>query len=447
MAQPSQSDPAERLLNMTDNGAEATDTANGACPVAPAQSDERGPAQGANTPMRAAAPFGFYGFGNTGDEGTLQGFARLLEGSGRPFRVTMASQNPKHTRRVEPAFLYHQYHGHIGKFWPRVAAHMADAYVFAGGTPIQDGLGDWPLSAVAPMVEHGNRWGKSSVFVGIGVEGLTRESSRQIMRERIIPLTAFWSVRSERDRVRLLELGAHPDKVVTAADMAWLLPRADLSYGQKILGDALKDGKPLLGVNINAETALLARSPKFFDHLAAALDTLIEKHGLRVVFLFNETREEPTYDLAAAREVIKRMRHPQDTVVTPNTYLSPKEMMSLIGCCAATITTRYHFCLFSALQGVPFLALTRSDKVSDLCADLDWSHALMPEAIEPTAVAASASALIENHDVLAASFADPIEVMKGRAWKNLAALKFLSRQRTRRSGWIRRAWSNIVTTR
>ncbi len=432
---------------MTDKGVEAKGTARGACSDTPVRNTDRGPAQGADLPMRATAPFGFYGYGNTGDEGTLQGFARLLEGCGRPFRVTVAAQNPKHTRRVEPAFLYHQYHGRIGKFWPRVAAHMADAYVFAGGTPIQDGLGDWPLTIVAPMVEHGHRWGKSSVFVGVGVEGLARESSRQIMRERIIPLTAFWSVRSERDRGRLLELGAHPDKVLTAADMAWLLPRADLSYGKTVLGDALRDGRPLLGVNINAETALLERSPEFFDHLAAALDALIEQNGVRVVFLFNEVREEPTYDLAAARQVIQRMRHPDDAVVTPNTYLSPREMMSLIGCCAAVISTRYHFCLFSALQGVPFLALTRSDKVSDLCADLNWRHALTPEEIAPAAVAASTRDLLENRVSLGASFEAPIEVMKGRAWKNLAALKFLSKQRIRRSSWIRQAWSNIVTTR
>lgn len=397
--------------------------------------------------MRAAAPFGFYGSGNTGDEGTLQGFAKLLQGCGRPFRVTIASQNPKHTRRVEPAFLYHQYHGRIGHFWPRVAAHMADAYVFAGGTPIQDGLGDWPLSAVAPMVEHGHRWGKSSVFVAIGVEGLARESSRQIMRERIIPLAAYWSVRSERDRVRLLELGAHPDKVITAADMAWLLPKAELSFGRTVLADSLKDGRPLLGVNINAETALLERSPKFFDHLAAALDTLIEQRGLRVVFLFNEVREEPTFDLAAARQVIQRMRNPNDVVVTPNGYLSPAEMMSLIGCCAATITTRYHFCLFSALQGVPFLALTRSDKVSDLCADLSWRHALTPEEIEPTAVTMATGELLANREMLSTSFQTPIQAMKERAWKNLAALKFLSKQRIRRSSWIRQAWSHIVPTR
>jgi polysaccharide pyruvyl transferase WcaK-like protein len=46
--------------------------------------------------------------------------------------------------------------------------------------------------------------------------------------------------------------------------------------------------------------------------------------------------------------------------------------MSLIACCDATFSMRLHFCLFSALEGVPFVALKRSDKVADLCWDLGW---------------------------------------------------------------------------
>ena len=46
-------------------------------------------------------------------------------------------------------------------------------------------------------------------------------------------------------------------------------------------------------------------------------------------------------------------------------------MMSLIANCRLTLGMRYHFCLFSALQDVPFVALQRSDKVADLCWDLD----------------------------------------------------------------------------
>ena len=50
--------------------------------------------------MNLVAPFGFYGWGNIGDEATLQGFARLMAGSPPKPRVWVASQNPRHTARA-----------------------------------------------------------------------------------------------------------------------------------------------------------------------------------------------------------------------------------------------------------------------------------------------------------------------------------------------------------
>jgi polysaccharide pyruvyl transferase WcaK-like protein len=66
------------------------------------------------------------------------------------------------------------------------------------------------------------------------------------------------------------------------------------------------------------------------------------------------------------------MRHAAQTFIAPNEYLSPQEMQSLVANCHMTVSMRYHFCLFSALQSIPFIALQRSDKVTDLCSDLSW---------------------------------------------------------------------------
>src|SRR5512138_2301321 len=56
--------------------------------------------------MRLVAPFGFYGWGNIGDEATLQGFARLLARYDPRASAWVASRDPEHTARAEPAFHY-----------------------------------------------------------------------------------------------------------------------------------------------------------------------------------------------------------------------------------------------------------------------------------------------------------------------------------------------------
>ena len=98
----------------------------------------------------------------------------------------------------------------------------------------------------------------------------------------------------------LVALGVAPGRVTVAADVAWLLPQVGADFGEQTLRLHGLSGHPLVGVNVNAEHALVAREPKLFQKLAAVLDTLIEAHGARVVFLCNEVREGETYDKAAA---------------------------------------------------------------------------------------------------------------------------------------------------
>jgi polysaccharide pyruvyl transferase WcaK-like protein len=394
--------------------------------------------------MLVTAPFGFYGSGNIGDEATLQGFERLVAEHSGGLTVLVASQDPDHTARIAPSFRYYQYRGRITGTLPRMAAHLANSYVFPGGTPIAEALGDWPLSALAPMVEHAHRWGKTSVFVGIGLERITRPDLLEILRDRIIPHVRFWSVRSEKDRQRLLEYGASPENIIVAADMAWLLPAATPDFGKSFLEQPADDKAPLIGVNVNAEPAVLSRAPNLLTDIALALDSLVEIHGAHVVFLSNEIRDEPIFDLAAARKVLSAMRNHHAAILAPNKYLSPSEMMSVIDRCDMTISTRYHFCLFSALQNVPFVAIKRSDKVADLCADIAWPYSLSPEDISATSLRSIASSLISSRPQALEHLAARRSDMRQRSLKNLAALDIVANQKVRRSDTAKRIWSRFL---
>lgn len=387
------------------------------------------------------APFGFYGSGNIGDEASLKGFAELVRESGRKLSFAVASANPGHTAAVEPHFQYHKYKGGFVGIRSKLTAHRAQALVFPGGTPIMDGLGGWPLSELAPMIEYGHRWGKPAVFVGIGVERLARAESKAIVRERIAPHVVHWTVRSTKDQQRLIDLDVPASRVTVAADMAWLIPRADLEYGRQALRPHLEAGHPLIGVNINAETSVLERAPLLFETLATALDAMIEEHNARVIFLFNEIREGPTYDMAAADRVKSLMRRPDAAFAMPNDYLSPQQMMSIIDNCALTISTRYHFCLFSALQSTPFLALRRSDKVSDLCADLGWDYGAAVEAADVATLTDQARLLLKEPKPAPGRLEARVKEMKARSQANskgLDALRTAAAQ-VRRGDGLKRA--------
>jgi polysaccharide pyruvyl transferase WcaK-like protein len=376
--------------------------------------------------MNVLAPFGFYGWGNIGDESTLQGFAELVRQHSRRMRVWVASRNPAHTASVEPSFTYFQAGG--SGLRARWAARVARAHVIAGGTPIMDGLGDWPLSELVPLVQSSVKAKRPLACVGIGVETLHREPSRRLVTDELAPSVVHWSVRGERDRGRLIDLGVPPDRVTTAADMAWLLRPVDTEFGRRRIARLQRsaDRRPVVGVNINLERSMVRLQPRLTTIIAAALDRVIESYHAHVVFLCNEVREGDTFDKAAAQSTLAQMKMRDQAIMVPNDYFAPQQMLSLVGCCDVTVSSRYHFCLFSALQGVPFLALNRSDKVEDLCIDLNVAGALPLAGLDVVGMADRLGRLLDDRQAARAAMEVRVGQLRERARANLTTLDALT---------------------
>ena len=353
---------------------------------------------------RIIAPFGFYGWGNIGDESTLQGFAQLMRSRRGTPSVWIASRNPAHTGRVEPSFKYFSADWQPGvrtRLRRRWAQFAATATVFPGGTPIMDGLGTWPLDEVAPLVRTAREQNRPVVFVGSGTERLQRAESRAIVGNLLAPAVRHWTVRSEHDRERLASWGVPNDRVTVAADMAWLLPCQSDEFGRRTLRDLqLFPNDRLIGVNLNNEQVVLERDPKFFAKMATFLDRLIETSHAPVLLFCSEVREGPTFDKAAAEKVRTLMRRSDRAAILPNKYWTPQELLSLIACCQLVVSMRYHVCLFSAVQGVPFIAVQRSDKVRDLCSDIGWQYGVTLDTVDVAVLLDQAAEVEQQREVL-----------------------------------------------
>ena len=373
--------------------------------------------------MRVVAPFGFYGWGNIGDEATLNGFARLLTLTGVRAAVWIGSRNPAHTARAEPAFRYFDASRRDPRRW--WAKLRASLHAVVGGTPIQDILGDWPLRDLTPLVRAIDRWKVPFVFIGVGVEDLRRDESRRLVGAEIAPRVQQWSVRCDRDRQRLEQYGIAPEAIVVAADMAWLIEPVTTDFGRARLRRLGIDlDRPLIGVNLVNENSCFDRDPGMVETLAAALDELVERTDASVLFLANDVRDDASFDKAAAAKVLGRMRPTGRAALAPSDYLTPREMMSIVANCALTISMRYHFCMFSALQGVPFIAIERSAKVSDLCWDLDWRARVPLTGLEASAIVSHGTRSLSDGSAAdwRSHLSQSVARMKTRALLNVAPL-------------------------
>lgn len=377
--------------------------------------------------MNLLAPWGFYGSGNIGDEATLQGFARLVARAPQPIRVWVGSRNPRHTAQVEPSFRYF-YHP-VSPLTRRWVNFRTSGVVLAGGTPIMDCHGDWPLNEVVPLMEAAHQRGRPVVVVGSGTERLRREQSRRIMAERLAPIVRYWTVRSEPDEARLLEYGVAPERVRVAGDMAWLLAPVSPDWGKRQLNSwGVPEQSRLIGVNLIYDKPIRERHPKLYETVACFLDRLVEKQGASILFLANDVHEIDGFDKSAALHTQELMKHARQAFLAPNRYWSPQRMMSLIANCHATVSMRYHFCLFSALQGVPFVALKRSDKVADLCWDLQWPFGSLLKDLGAEGLLDSYEALESQRAKAVRELALRMPILRERASRNTVALEALHEQ-------------------
>jgi len=376
--------------------------------------------------MRLIAPFGFYGWGNIGDEATLQGFARLVARCDPSGTKWIGSRDPEHTAKAEPAFRYFKaQESGLRRWW---ANRRAQGAVFVGGTPIMDILGRWPLSEVVPLAIGQARRRTPVAFVGIGTERLHREESRRFITTELVPRVRHWSVRSPRDRDRLLACGVEDRRVTVAADLAWTLDASVDGDRQAPACLLPRAGELIVGVNVTNEQFVADRAPRIFEVLAQLLDRLVERFGARVVFFCNEIREEESFDKAASGRVIAQMRRPERAAILPNDYRTPGQMMGLIGKCHLAIGMRYHFCLFAAIQGVPFIAIKRSDKVVDLCEDLSWTYGVGLDQLEALHLEELAAELLSDPPRATSALRDRVAPMRERVWLNRVSLDALRRE-------------------
>jgi polysaccharide pyruvyl transferase WcaK-like protein len=100
--------------------------------------------------------------------------------------------------------------------------------------------------------------------------------------------------------------------------------------------------------------------------LANAADFMIERFGADVIFIPMEPSE---FDLQNSHAVISKMLRPQHATILKGTY-SSGQVLSIISKCEFTVGMRLHFLIFSAIQGIPFVALPYSPKVGGFLDDM-----------------------------------------------------------------------------
>ncbi len=322
---------------------------------------------------------GYYGFANAGDEAILTALLADLGAAYPGASVTVLAGNPDAVRGEYGVDAVH---------WQDVssqvdAAQSADLMVLGGGGLFQDQQ-DWDPDLML-TAKHGNvgyyagfallaaMTSTPLVIYAVGVGPLVTDAGRRFTRLAFERASAA-SVRDESSRALLAEIGVDTSRVTVTADAAWSAQPAspDIVPGILALEEAVSEGKTTIGVVVRPW-----RSVDTSEHLAAALDRLVEERDARVLFIpFQESPWLNENDAHAALEVVRRMNRIDRASIIRGGY-SPAERMALIASCDLLIAMRLHAAAFGALTGVPTVALSYDPKVRTAMGQIGLGEAVI----------------------------------------------------------------------
>ena len=346
---------------------------------------------------------GSYGGYNLGDEAILEVIVRELRGA-LPVAITVLSRDAEdtHARHHVDAVQLQS----LSRREAQRLVQSLDLLILGGGGILYDRDADMFLREVMLAHEAGTPVMVYAISVGPLFEPALRVRVRDAL-ERAAVIT----VRDQQTRQLLEEIGVEREVLVTA-DPALLLTPEPLTLDEILRAEAIDPDARLIGFSVREPGP--AAPDLDIDHyhrlVANAADYLIDRYDAEVVFFPLERR---TYDVQHSHAVLGQMSHAQRATVLKRDYTSG-QLLSLLEHFEFAIGMRLHFLIFSALAGVPFMALPYATKVSGFLQELRL-HAPLLGQISAGQLIANIDRAWSQRDTLRAHIRDHLPELQRRA--------------------------------
>lgn len=234
--------------------------------------------------------------------------------------------------------------------------------------------------------------GRPVVISGQTIGPFTRTLDRLAARVALNRVQLITLRDRDVSRERLAAIGVRRPKTLDAGDDALGLPTlterdADRLLTASVPSEWLEDpAEVTVALNLKASLRLFKGPGRVGElgHevglLAQIADRLIDESGAKVLFIPTDFGHGVD-DRDLHREVVARLARPERAACVED-ELSDVELKSLIGTAGLAIGARYHYCVFAAAEGVPFLGLAsgvyQQTKLQGLANLLDLDECFVP---------------------------------------------------------------------
>lgn len=353
---------------------------------------------------------GYYGFGNLGDEALLAQIVGRLKTRWPLAGIEVLSATPESTA--------HDYGvdatARMDLRAVAKAIERSDVVLSGGGGLLQNTTSLKSLLYYAGIVRSGIQAGKKTMIFAQSIGPLDYFGKQTV--KRLCSGVSAATVRDERSREILAAL-LPAVRVERTADPVFLYDAPERAPDLAAAGlDAGSDPLAVIAVRKTARFEEAAAA------IAAAVDALAERHGVRCAFVPFGGQA----DAEASTVVIRKCRSKPTLIALDGL----DAIAAAIARARVVVGVRLHALILAARFGVPFLALAYDPKVEALCHDLVyplaplWSPAL--HALEPAGIVRAVDEVWTRGPELSAALDAAALRMRAEAERNFDVLAGLA---------------------
>ena len=290
---------------------------------------------------------GYYGFRNLGDDAILLSLRDRLGRICPEAGLTALSKRPAETEQLCGIAAADRF----SPFAVRRAIRSCSLFVSGGGSLLQDHTSTRSLLYYTWLIRMAKRYGKPVLFYANGIGPVSAEKNRRRVRE-VCEAADIITLRDQSSLEELRSMGVTNPNIFVTADPVYSLGKGDPRRGRELLKargiDCGEGEKPIIGVSVRfSKGTELAR-----EQIAAFLN----RQDARIAFI---DMQQPA-DGEAAASVRELLKPESFEIEAP---YAPQDMIDMMACMEAVVSTRLHSMIFAACAGVPALGIDYDPKV------------------------------------------------------------------------------------
>ncbi len=349
---------------------------------------------------------GYHGFGNCGDEATLQAMTVNIRDMAEDVKITALSYKPELTK-TEYNIDSVQRFNVLQVF---NAIRRSDIILSGGGTLLQDGTSTRSLLYYLSIIKIAKIFRKRVMLYANGIGPVNGKFNRKLIKH-IVNKVDFITLREHMSAEDLNAIGVTKPETHITADPAFTLRSvSDARASEIFLKEDIPQNNDIVGVSVRNWNGF--NGENYIEKIAGVCDRFVREGKTILLIPMQFPR-----DIAVSDKLRSAMR--EKSYILRNEY-TPSEILGIIGKVRVMLSMRLHTLIFAGVKRVPMVGVIYDPKVEYYLDVLDMPAGgdIRNSEIDEKKLYNSVLRIFQNYDEFVSRLDKKVAVLEKKAHEN-----------------------------